>query len=218
MSEVQVDCKDFIMVMNNVFTPQECDGIIDFFEAEYAKGISVTRQTAESSPKHDKNDVSWTTGYYKGDGVPDSHGSRSFVYGLSPVFEHMYKRLDDALTYYANEYDILMKANKPNQSSYLKLQRTEVGGGYHIWHYENSGAELSNRFLVWTIYLNDVADGGETEFLYQHKRVPAKQGSLCLFPAGFTHTHRGNPPLSNTKYIATGWFEYAHSGLFTPQS
>jgi len=24
----------------------------------------------------------------------------------------------------------------------------------------------------------------------------------------FTHTHRGNPPLSNTKYIMTGWLEY----------
>ena len=27
-----------------------------------------------------------------------------------------------------------------------------------------------------------------------------------IFPAGFMHTHRGNPPISNDKYILTGWF------------
>ena len=60
--------------------------------------------------------------------------------------------------------------------------------------------------MVWSIFLNDVEEGGETEFLYHSMRVKAKKGSMLLFPAGFTHLHRGNPPMSNTKYIATGWY------------
>ena len=58
------------------------------------------------------------------------------------------------------------------------------------------------------LYLNDVKEGGETEFLYQHKRYQPKEGTLLIFPAGFTHTHRGNPPISNDKYIVTGWLEF----------
>jgi len=44
--------------------------------------------------------------------------------------------------------------------------------------------------------------------LYQKRRVKPEQGTICIFPAGFTHVHRGNPPLSGDKYIATGWYEF----------
>jgi len=26
-----------------------------------------------------------------------------------------------------------------------------------------------------------------------------------VWPAGFTHVHRGNPPLKNKKYVISGW-------------
>jgi hypothetical protein len=89
----------------------------------------------------------------------------------------------------------------------VKTQKTEIGGGYHVWHAENTNPNFMRRILTFILYLNDVDEGGETEFLYYPKRVKAKQGRLILWPAGFTHTHRGNPPMSNTKYIMTGWVE-----------
>jgi hypothetical protein len=55
------------------------------------------------------------------------------------------------------------------------------------------------------VYLNDIVEGGETEFLHQRKRIKPKKGTVLLFPPYFTHTHRGNPPLSNEKYAITGW-------------
>jgi hypothetical protein len=58
------------------------------------------------------------------------------------------------------------------------------------------------------LYLNTVDDGGETEFLYQSKRIAPVQGRLILSPTGYTHIHRGNPPLSQPKYILTTWVEY----------
>ena len=48
-----------------------------------------------------------------------------------------------------------------------------------------------------------------TEFLYQAKRIRPEQGLALIWPADFTHTHRGNPPLAETKYIVTSWFEFA---------
>ena len=51
----------------------------------------------------------------------------------------------------------------------------------------------------------DDFDEGETEFMYQQRKVTPKVGSLLIAPAGFTHTHRGNQPKRGNKYIATSW-------------
>jgi hypothetical protein len=68
--------------------------------------------------------------------------------------------------------------------------------------------ENRNRVFAFTLYLNDVTEGGETEFLYQKCRIKPVQNRFVLWPAAITHIHRGNPPLSNDKYILTGWSEY----------
>ena len=90
----------------------------------------------------------------------------------------------------------------------IKLQKTSPGEGYHLWHCENSGLQNSSRVFFFIMYLNDIEEGGETEFLYQNKRVKPKEGRIILAPSSFTHTHRGNTPLKGDKYILTGWFEY----------
>jgi len=93
----------------------------------------------------------------------------------------------------------------PMYSCVQKVQMTPAGGGYHVWHDENSSLSHSNRCLVWMIYLNDDFEGGETEFLYQNRREEAVAGDVLIFPAGFTHTHRGNPPIGGHKYLITSW-------------
>ena len=61
------------------------------------------------------------------------------------------------------------------------------------------------QVLAYTIYLNDVEEAGETEFLFQKKRVKPKTGRIAIWPAGFPYVHRGNPPLKEEKYIITSW-------------
>lgn len=111
---------------------------------------------------------------------------------------------------YLSEYGQL--ATQPMISTDCKLQKTEPTGGYHVWHYENQGIQYCQRTLVWTIYLNDMPDGeAETEFLYQKRRISPKRGTCIIWPAGYTHVHRGNPPLSKNKYILTGWYVNANT-------
>tara|TARA_X000001382_G_scaffold112029_1_gene89084 strand:+ start:120 stop:701 length:582 start_codon:yes stop_codon:yes gene_type:complete len=86
-----------------------------------------------------------------------------------------------------------------------KLKKIPAGGGFHSWHYENGSYISAPRSFVIQVYLNDEFEGGETEFLYQNLREEAVTGDVIIFPAGFTHTHRGNPPIGGTKYIATTW-------------
>jgi len=97
-------------------------------------------------------------------------------------------------------------------------------GGYPYWHSElypkNDGGETLHRVLLWTVYLNDAFEEGETEFFYQRRKIKPKTGALLIAPAGFTHTHRGNTPKGNNKYIATSWvlFKPAETLYATPQS
>ena len=108
-----------------------------------------------------------------------------------------------------NEYSIIfgnLRGTVPYYSLSQKVQKTPTGGGYHNWHHENGTERYSQRVAVWMIYLNDDYEGGETEFLYYKKRIKPERGKLLIWPAGYTHTHRGNMVLSGNKYILTGWF------------
>ena len=88
----------------------------------------------------------------------------------------------------------------------LKIQKTLPTEGYHVWHIEHGKGWVNEpRAFVFSIYLNDVEDGGETEFLHFSKRVKPKKGRIVIWPAGFPYVHRGNPPLSGEKYILTSW-------------
>ena len=64
---------------------------------------------------------------------------------------------------------------------------------------------VGNAATVKAMHLNDVEEGGETEFLHFSKRVKPKTGRIVIWPAGFPYVHRGNPPLSGEKYILTSW-------------
>ncbi|QOW19545.1 2OG-Fe(II) oxygenase [Lysobacter ciconiae] len=92
----------------------------------------------------------------------------------------------------------------------INLQRYRAGsGGYPYWHCElyprDAQAETLHRHLLWTAYLNDGFEQGETEFLYQQRKVAPRTGSVLIAPAAFTHTHRGNRPERGDKFIATSW-------------
>ncbi|SDR14059.1 2OG-Fe(II) oxygenase [Pseudoxanthomonas sp. CF125] len=92
----------------------------------------------------------------------------------------------------------------------INLQWYSAGeGGYPYWHCElyprDASAETLHRHLLWTLYLNDGFEEGETEFLFQQRKIEPRTGSLLIAPTAFTHTHRGNRPQNGDKFIATSW-------------
>ncbi|MBT8141426.1 MAG: 2OG-Fe(II) oxygenase [Gammaproteobacteria bacterium] len=115
--------------------------------------------------------------------------------------------MDDSLL--ANFITSVFRLGKTNLQKYNK-----GSGGYHHWHSEHyphphdeSNASL-HRTLLWMYYLNDVEKGGGTSFYYQNQTISPKTGTLVIAPAGFTHTHKGEIPESNDKYILTSWVMY----------
>jgi hypothetical protein len=196
----EYEIKDFIGIFPKAIPDDLCDHLIQQFNKSAEVGMVCTR----------KPEMGNMSGYkvYKDDLVTFSY-DMPLDHATSMSNVSVFQRyLQDCYLAYAEEYSASV-GDAANHASYMfKVQKTEIGQGYHVWHFEASNRESAGRLLAWTVYLNDVEEGGETEFLYQHKRVKPEKGTVCIFPASFTHTHRGNPPLSNTKYIVTGWYEY----------
>ncbi|MBV7317219.1 2OG-Fe(II) oxygenase [Shewanella sp. NIFS-20-20] len=99
------------------------------------------------------------------------------------------------------------------RSGAVNIQKYQKGtGGYPHWHSEQfpqpGHNEALHRVVLYMFYLNDVEDGGETEFFYQQRKIRPRKGTMVIAPASFTHSHRGNIPYSHDKYIATSWIMF----------
>jgi hypothetical protein len=189
--------EDFIGIYDGVINPEECNRIISCFENMKQLGFTRSRQELNEGFAHEKQDEAVTP-----------YGNDYIVFpGSNSVVSTLVEKLWECYKDYSNVYSILNSSSKVGILG-LKIQKTSPGEGYHVWHYENPGRTFSHRQLAFSFYLNTVDEGGETEFLYLKKRIHSIEGRLVLWPAGFTHTHRGNQPLSGDKYIVTGWIEW----------
>ena len=187
--------KDFIGIYENVFSKEYCQHLINLGKENISNAKS--RAKAPSSlPLLIFDDLS-----YNLSGYVDQNTKEHFYNTVSNLIENHYTRKYKCLEFITSSgYNI----------TDFKYQVTKPSQGYHTWHCEYDALipKMDLRWGVWTFYLNDVEEGGETEFLYQSYRLKPKTGTFSIFPAYYTHTHRGNPPISNTKHILTGWIEY----------
>ena len=180
---------DFISVYDNSFTSDECEEYINLVEHYISNGVITKEDRAYHNTDHFSinfnNDVSYNI--LSGDNL-----SMEFL-----------PKIKDFVGEYLKKFSVLGQEKLLIYDT--KAKKIPIAGGFHIWHFENTGLQVSARKLVIQLYLNTIDEGGETEFLYINKRIKAEQGRLIIFPAAFTHTHRGNPPIGQDKYIVSTW-------------
>lgn len=191
---MKTDIRDFIGVFDDVVRPEFCRDVVDYFKYMQDASLTFSRQQDEGVEKLKKEDET----YFFQDEMVDSYRLQN-----THILREANVAFSTAINHYFNEYDALHSSNYGVYS--YRLQKTKIGGGYHVWHHEKGMIENQHRFLAMILYLNDVDEGGETEFLYYPRRVQAKAGRILICPADFTHTHRGNPPISNDKFVITTW-------------
>ncbi len=180
---------DFITIYENAISPEDCKKWIEYID--YLRGQGLVCR--EDSKLHERDHE--TINFSNDDDFDLSSSDklvRSFLPSIKPYVDQ-----------YLSDYSLLGESNFLLYD--VKAKRIPICGGFHRWHYENASHESATRRFVAQAYLNTIEQGGETEFLYQNKRVKAVQGTLLIWPAGFTHVHRGNPPIGQDKYILTSW-------------
>lgn len=103
-----------------------------------------------------------------------------------------------------NDYDFMNNTN--SWISVLMIQRYIKNQGKYVYHNDFSlNNDKSYRIITYLWYLNDVEEGGETEFWDGEFKIKPEKGKLLLFPSTWTFPHSGKMPISSNKYIITGW-------------
>lgn len=186
-----------IEVYSSAYSKEYCNDVIKAFNR-----MSALNQTYTQSGIHKNSDerimFDWAAG-----------GNTMFNQDFN-LCAHFFNVLNTIYTeQYVEKYDIL-KTFFQHTPKGMSVQKTLPHQGYHSWHTEVANSASSSRVAAYILYLNDVPDGGETEFLYHGVKVTPEAGKLLIFPTSYTHPHRGNPIYTGEKYIISGWFTFDH--------
>ncbi len=169
-----------------------CDRLIDAIEtSSYSRPGTVLKGSDSIVVKDHKDSLDLQLMFHE-------DVTQHYCHELSKIYER-----------YTEKF-FAITTGAPLRIEAVNVQKYVPGAGFHGWHTERTSDEYPSRarVLVYMTYLNDVTDGGETEWMYQGIKVKPRKGLTVMWPADWTHTHRGVTSPSQTKYIATGWFQY----------
>ena len=218
MKDLKETHKDWIGIYPNAATEEYCSNIIDRYKYHQGTrpqvggggGFIISRQEEQSNMDKTLKDGDTLFLGSESVGGPANqiYEGPLILHQESPLIREFHDATWECYKKYKEQYPAVSAVSKHQMDNAIRVQKTAPGQGYHMWHSDGASSEHSDRMLGIILYLNDVEEGGETEFLYQKMRIRPQQGTLVLFPTSFQYIHRGNPPLTNDKYILTTWLKY----------
>ena len=192
--------KDFVGIYDESVPVDLCDEFVKNYE-EAKKNRTIIDCFVENKTGHRET----LPHSVKKDDVVVVAPILSTIYPIPPV-QTYFKFLYECFKSYTERYSIVF--NGVIFNDVFKIHKVRKSEGYHVWHYEKDCSENLNRLMAYMTYLEAPKEGGETEFLHQSLRIDPVVGRTLIWPAGYTHQHRGNPPLDGEKMYITGWFTY----------
>lgn len=217
---------DFIQVIDGALSPQFCRQLIEVFQQSPHRKVGTTSGGVDLEKKR-STDL-YLNNHQEYQHLVQQLSQVTSQYVVDYFREHLFALIGAfGLTVYHPTTKQPVKLTEQNfdevalpQLAILVQQLFRIGpmqaqhyvaeqGGYPYWHSEvypqQPHNEALHRVLLFMFYLNDVEHGGETEFYYQQRKISPKAGTMVIAPAYFTHTHRGNIPISHDKFIVTSW-------------
>ena len=181
--------ENFVKIYDNVIDEKSCRGLIDKFEVSQDKYETVNVEDKEDRISFKQivlvRNEEWKT-------IND---------GMMTLFQAYIEQ-------YKKECSISTKM-WPEKHGYETIRmKRYLANNYDRfdYHVDVKDYATARRFLAFFIYLNDVEEGGETEFLFG--RVQPKMGRLIMFPPMWPWFHAGRKPVSGTKYFIHSYCHY----------
>ena len=200
--------ENYLYFNKNSISKQLCNDIIELFEVQTGKDEGVTAAGLNKNIKD-------TTDFI----IPRKDVPLETIKKWERIDKFLTKELDRNVKKYVQNLNNKLNIIEENSDSKFNMfstnalitnefmiQRYIKNKGRYVYH-EDSRIDWTNkkhRLITYLFYLNNVDEGGETEFWGEHKVKP-EAGKLMLFPASWIYPHRGMMPISNNKYIITGW-------------
>ena len=191
-----MNLSDLIYIRHNVLDKEFCNSIIEKFNADDRKSTGLI---GDGYINEDiKKSLDLNISKYDDWSEEDKVFEKSFSDNIKLYIDYLQN-----FTKSFEDYDINLPSLDFRDRGYL-VRVYNKGEGYFNWHndfsfYKDSGFRLLT--LIW--YLNNVEEGGQTEFI-DGTIIKPKRGSVLIFPTSWYLAHRGKMPLSNKKYIVTG--------------
>ena len=123
-----------------------------------------------------------------------------------PIFAELHAAVTTVLQNIRTQFTALQVA--PLTCTGYKIQHYRKDAGHFRWHFDALGPGGWERQLAVIIYLNSVAEGGETSFHRQNLRIKPVAGEALFFPPFWTHMHCGETPRSGDKYIISSFIRF----------
>ena len=123
---------------------------------------------------------------------------------LKQYMDELYKCFID----YQNQWPFLKSVIKVVDVPGFNIQKYSRGDHFALLHSERTTLDTLHRLFAWMTYLNDVDDGGQTNFSHYGIKIRPETGKTLIWPAEWTHAHTGEILKSGTKYIVTGWMNF----------
>ncbi|KZR66178.1 MULTISPECIES: 2OG-Fe(II) oxygenase [Prochlorococcus] len=121
------------------------------------------------------------------------------------VLQKYFQQLFHCYNDYSDQWPFLKEAFPSVEIGSFNLQKYKPGQHFKNLHTERTSIHTLHRLFAFMTYLNTIDDGGSTHFHYYDLDIQPKKGLTLIWPAEWTHLHRGNPVINGIKYIITGW-------------
>ena len=124
------------------------------------------------------------------------------------IFNQYISELHQCFLDYQNQWPFLKSMFSKGDIPSFNVQKYLPGDHFARLHSERTSLSTLHRLFAWMTYLNDVDDGGETNFNHYGIKIKPKIGKTLIWPSEWTHAHTGEILKSGTKYIVTGWIQF----------
>ena len=171
-----------------------CDDLISYFELNLAKQKSGLLSGGLNLDKKDSIDITIKP--------------KDIILPGNEAFKAYFDQLLECYKNYVEEWTFLDKISERLEIGSFNLQRYKTGQHFKEIHTERSSLENLHRIFAFMTYLNDVQEGGSTYFSHYDLEIQPRKGLTLIWPAEWTHAHRGNILRKGSKYIITGWINF----------
>ena len=172
-----------------------CDELINYFEENQKKHLQgITSKGSLNLNIKNRTDITLSP---KDLESPDNQ-----------IFKIYFENLFQCYKDYCIQWPFIKEMVKNLEIGSFNLGRYLPGQHFQAMHTERSSLSTLHRLFAFMTYLNDVEEGGSTYFNHYDLNVQPKKGTTLIWPAEWTHAHKGNPIKKGCKYIITGWLTF----------